>query len=251
MQQDTPCIPIELVEQIVLETWALPLSEDDRVNFMTSSLLVNRMWMTLFVRISSQEVHIPCPSYVDRFVDILRGNSSIYNGGFLAFLDQRCQSINATIANAPLVPAKGPPPMGEALDRLLYMLNSIPHVPNLRTLRIQYQNIEFDYVVEPFRFVYLPIRIVNLELTFSFDSRTPSCVVDKMRGYAQPSYWPWHMPSLCRLSMLGATSALMTDFRRCCPNAGTHLETAPIFTEMPTLTSNGESPERSGPRTTV
>ncbi|GLB41815.1 hypothetical protein LshimejAT787_1004150 [Lyophyllum shimeji] len=170
---DSVTLPIELIEHIILVLWSSPLSANDRITFMTSSLLVNKVWMSTFTRIASRDVHIPCPSYREQYMRTLAGCSSLF--------DKQSQSLPSTLLRsvtvkirmteddaAALKDDEQDPPMGKTLESVLYEL-SLCNVPNLRTLHVEYENMGFDDVFQRGRFIAFPAQINNLVISFSFD----------------------------------------------------------------------------------
>eukprot|EP00918_Siedleckia_nematoides_P052382 GHVU01114479.1.p1 GENE.GHVU01114479.1~~GHVU01114479.1.p1 ORF type:complete len:296 (-),score=2.28 GHVU01114479.1:42-866(-) len=75
----TPRVPVEIIQLIIQEAWALPLSTSERAQFMKSSLLVNSGWMKMFVRESLTDVHLPSLTYASRYRDIADGKSLAYS----------------------------------------------------------------------------------------------------------------------------------------------------------------------------
>ncbi|THU95123.1 hypothetical protein K435DRAFT_859838 [Dendrothele bispora CBS 962.96] len=76
---DSPRLPIELVEEIVLLFWSddsLQVSPQDRATFIVSSLFVNRCWSSLFLSIASRDVYIPTPAFAFHLCDALQFHRS-------------------------------------------------------------------------------------------------------------------------------------------------------------------------------
>ncbi|KNZ74632.1 hypothetical protein J132_06586 [Termitomyces sp. J132] len=141
---DSPLLPPELLEKIILEAWILSLSNSDRIDLMTSFLLVNSTWKTLFTRISFKDVHIPSPSYLFKYMAALAGYPPHVLDGQPP-PNKTCESIAIRIP--PAIANKRNDydgyqenPMGETLSNLLYYLDGIIDAPNLRTIRIEYEN---------------------------------------------------------------------------------------------------------------
>ncbi|KAE9402257.1 hypothetical protein BT96DRAFT_1017667 [Gymnopus androsaceus JB14] len=53
-----PRFPIEIIQLIIHETWALPLTTSERIQFTKSSFLVSLSWMSIFARESCIHVHL-------------------------------------------------------------------------------------------------------------------------------------------------------------------------------------------------
>ncbi|THU80633.1 hypothetical protein K435DRAFT_972687 [Dendrothele bispora CBS 962.96] len=72
---DSPHLPIELVEEIVVLFWSddsLQVSPQDRATFIASSLSVNRCWSAIFLSIASRDVYIPSPAFAFHLCDAVQ-----------------------------------------------------------------------------------------------------------------------------------------------------------------------------------
>ncbi|THU80630.1 hypothetical protein K435DRAFT_874181 [Dendrothele bispora CBS 962.96] len=75
---DSPRLPIELVQEIVVLFWSddsLQVSPQDRATFIVSSLFVNRCWSAIFLSIASRDVYIPTPAFAFHLCDALQFHS--------------------------------------------------------------------------------------------------------------------------------------------------------------------------------
>ncbi|KAJ6581426.1 hypothetical protein B0H19DRAFT_506118 [Mycena capillaripes] len=117
-------LPVELVEQILFLCWVMPLSIDERITLMTSAALINSTWRAIFLRVSSRDVHIPCPSFADHFLRILRPDS---------LPNRLCRSLTIQIINKTCMaePVATESPMEKALSRLLYRFHDASTPPFL------------------------------------------------------------------------------------------------------------------------
>jgi hypothetical protein len=217
-----PWLPIELIENIISEVWSSPLSSDERITLMTSSALVNKTWSNMFFRVSFKDVYIPCPSYFDQYLRILREDSPIFDEHTKSLPDILCRSINLMVEHTPIYPALvstcDEPPMGKVLSDLAYTLTSIPYLPNLRTISVEYLNTGFDDLFDNFRFISFPEQVTDLELTFTFTPLTPRWLVDALRtNPVRQECIQWALPSIRRLSIKGGSEALIADMVSVCP----------------------------------
>ncbi|KAG6910024.1 hypothetical protein DXG01_013748 [Tephrocybe rancida] len=222
-------LPTELLEKIILDAWSSPLSNEDRITLMTSSALVSTTWKSIFCRISHKDVHIPSPAYLFRFTAALAGHSPL-------FLDDPslprslCQSITIKIpATAKKSSTKDneEPPMGKTLTELLYFLDGILEAPNLRTLRIEYENMGFDDIFVCWRFAHFPEQVTDLGILFFFD-RDTSTLGDVLRATHRRQN-PWTLTEteseayslrfVQRLFISGASGSFAADMIACCPSA--------------------------------
>ncbi|KAF5383739.1 hypothetical protein D9615_003528 [Tricholomella constricta] len=218
--------PTELLEKIIFETWSSHLSTNDRITFMTSSLLVNHIWKALFIRIAFTDVHIPCPSYLEHYLRALAGYSSLLDEEDTSSPDTLCRSITFQIQKADATGAGGEgeeldtePPMGKTLTDLLYRFKAIPYASNLRTLCVQYENMEFDDVFEYYRFIHFPAHVTNLEISFSFDQKN-AALGDVLRATHERQSFLTNLslPGVKTLVLSGASDAFVADMISCCPN---------------------------------
>lgn len=209
-------LPVELIERILFLCWAMPLSIDDRIRLMTSASLVNSSWGWIFLRVSSRDVYVPCPSFAHHFLRILRPQS---------LPNVLCRSLTVQIINPnstpPSVAAESP--MEKALATLLYRFHDIsaPAVPNLRRIHIEYRDTGFDCVFDNWTLVAFPPQITELELSYSFSLAMPPWLRSTLRSKhkRQTDRPPWITPSVRTLTILGGSESLVLDMVMTCPNA--------------------------------
>lgn len=249
-------LPNELVEHIVFLLWSSPLSADNRITFMTSSLLVNKAWMSTFIRISLKDVHIPCPSYGVQYMRTLAGCSPIFDEQNKSLPGALVRSITVNIrmaesdARAPGADEEHEDlPMGKALENLLYELSSC-HVPNLQTLFVEYENMGFDDIFDRGRFVSFPLQISNLVISFSFDRAMDSfgdllrSIHDKQDPYLVRTVY---MPGIKQVLCSGASKAFIEDISACCPNKESisSLTSTPLESSVGAWTTDRRTSSRS------
>lgn len=235
-----PWLPVELIEKIISEVWSSALSSDERITLMTSSPLVNKTWWDLFLHISFKDVYIPCPSYYDQYLHILREEPSVFDEHTKSLPDMLCRSINLMVEQCPAHPALilncNEPPMGKVLSDLVYFLHSIPYLPNLRTISVEYLNTGFDDLFDKLRFISFPEQVTDLELNFTFSPRTPCWLVGALRtNQVRQDCIQWALPSIRRLSIKGGSEALIADMVSVCPEMETLEFDFPV--EPETMTS--------------
>ncbi|KAJ7281615.1 hypothetical protein C8J57DRAFT_79322 [Mycena rebaudengoi] len=220
-------LPIEIIAHILSACWALPLSPQDRITLMTSAGSVNHTWRTLFFRLSSQDVHIPCPSFADHFVRTIRGRkSSLDAHDAQATTNRLCRSLTIRITNPESnkdVLGERELPMENALSLLLYRLCdlSAPCVPNLRRISIEYHNTGFDGIFDKWTLIAFPSQVTSLELSYSFSPETPPWLIASLRAKYERQVCrpPWTTPSVRSLSVFGAGSdCLVLDILTTCQN---------------------------------
>ena len=218
-----PWLPTELIENIISEVWSSSLSTNDRITLMTSSLLVNKTWMVAFTRISSKDVHIPCPSYIDQYLRILREESPIYDEHSRSLPDRLCRSLTFRVGYTPpghdAAPSGNEPQMAKALSDMMYTLHTISYLPNLRRVSIEYVNWGFDDVFDQYRLIAFPAQVTNLELDYTFSQKTPPWLIGALRSNQERHMClPWSLPSIRHLSIQGAGEAFLIDMVSACPN---------------------------------
>ncbi|KAK0218713.1 hypothetical protein IW262DRAFT_1050202 [Armillaria fumosa] len=124
-------LPPEIIEQIIFSLWSLKLTTVERVQLITSSVLVNHAWAELFLRVSWRDVSIPTLSFIMHFRRLLCGEAVIAR---ILHLDQGlpnvlCQSITFDMSKEGGLRD----PMTDARANLgLLFLEHREIVPNLR-----------------------------------------------------------------------------------------------------------------------
>ncbi|KAG6902584.1 hypothetical protein C0995_014591 [Termitomyces sp. Mi166 len=164
----SPRLPVELVETILLLVWFSPLTTEHRTVFMTSSMLVNKTWKFLFLRMSLKHVYIPKSTYLDVYLAILAGASPFLDKQSQILPGLLCRSINATIDYNPTGEGSKPTSLMEnVLSNMLYFLRLLDTTPHLSTLSIDYVHGSFDDVFDFLSYNPLPATLNHLELRHS------------------------------------------------------------------------------------
>src|SRR6266550_5683004 len=211
--------PIELFESIVDSLWSLRLSANERITVMTTMPLINSVWRSAYIRASSKDVYIPCASYTNHFLSILRRGSNDTQ----AYSEAKCRSITFLIDHPP-APQQGSTidhPAGNAMADFLYFTSddTFPFLPNLRKIAIHYHNMGFDDIFENSRLVDFPSQVTELEIVHTFSPEVPrfliSALQDKNENYANLS---WRMPHIKHLTLAGVGSDYVADMVVVCPN---------------------------------
>ncbi|KAJ7155474.1 hypothetical protein C8R43DRAFT_433623 [Mycena crocata] len=235
-------LPVELLEQILSFCWAMPLRVDDRITLMTSSVSVSSVWRGVFLRVSSQDVHIPCPSFADHFLRILRQESFFLDTETRDLPNRLCRSLTIQIMyeknDGDATGQELELPMEKAFSRLLYRFQdlSTPVIPNLGRITILYQDIGFDRIFENWTLIAFPPQATELELNYSFSSemrRLLLCSKHKRQAYRPP----WTTPSIRTLTVFGASRWLVWDMVSTCPNIEN------LITDLPSIILSRASQE--------
>lgn len=218
-------IPLEILDRIISQIWLSPLSTEDRIALMTSSVMVSHAWSNVFDHISSKDVYIPRPSYLPQFFRLTRRDTQTRERSPRELL---CRSIHLSVENSsvhPPCPADHRQCTGAtvALALLVSTLSSYHGgFPNLRILSFAFLNMNFYDVLTYYRFFRFPGQVTDLELSFSFDPATPPWLLKGLRSAQarRGCLYPF-IPSVRRLAVVGASDAFITDMTRTCNNLDT------------------------------
>ncbi|KAK7466367.1 hypothetical protein VKT23_005094 [Stygiomarasmius scandens] len=229
MPSNFPHLPLELVEAIINTLW---FSDDlllkDRIIFMKSSLLVNSTWLLLFVRVSARDVHIPSPSYAMKFLNILRGESSLYNACGVGLHNYLTRSITFQYVGDPetIMLRRESHPMALAILSVFHALFiptcSTERLPNLRRISIELDNCTLDDFFSRMKFSMFPTQVTHFDLRFSYSPLVSSADLFEIQGSEQPfGLIPGSVPNLRHLSLYGATKVVLDELLLACPNLET------------------------------
>ncbi|KAF8343552.1 hypothetical protein F5887DRAFT_972075 [Amanita rubescens] len=220
--------PAELVNLIVRFLWSYRLSINERVAFMTSIPFFNSAWRNAYIRASTEDVYIPCASYVDHFLSILRRESRFYDKETQARFEARCRTITFVIAH-PHVPQEGSTtehPAGIAMADVLRFITDkkISYVPNLRKIAIHYHNMPgFDDIFEHSRLADFPSQVTELEIVHTFSPAMPDFLVSRLRRVlpildGDLLSLSWSMPNIRHLTLAGVGGCYVADMVNVCRN---------------------------------
>jgi hypothetical protein len=214
-----PWFPVELIEVIIAQTWALPLTSKERLKFMTNSLLVNKMWMASFIRISFTDVYIPTPKYIAPYFRYIDGTHSMFDfAPELKSLPNRlCTSLTYMFPNDSLIPVKSDVMVKKGLFFIMQRLQGSPeHIPNLRHFALFFENHIFEELMDLPCFYYFPRRVPELEVEYSFNSRTPAFLVESLHNSDERSTRRdpagWSLKAVRKLTILGASNGHAMDW---------------------------------------
>ncbi|KAF8345853.1 hypothetical protein F5887DRAFT_963817 [Amanita rubescens] len=174
----TTAVPFsaELVDLIVRFLWSCRLSINERVAFMTSMPFFDSAW---------RNTYIPCASYADHFLHILRQESRFYDKETQARFEVRCCSITFVIAHphAPQQESTTEHPAGIVMADVLRLIRDkkVSFVPNLRKIAIHYHNMGFDDIFEHSRLADFPSQVTELEIVHTFSPAMPDFLVSRLQ----------------------------------------------------------------------
>jgi len=234
--------PVEIIENVISDAWVLPLSANERITLITSSLLVNKTWMTLFTRVSSKDVYIPCASYAQQFLRMLREESPIYEKHLRAIPDQFCRSLTFQVSNhnTSIRLFSNKYPMGDAITNTLYAIQTLSYLPNLRRVSIQYNNWGFDDLLYHYRLIVFPPQVTEFELKYTYSHSIPPALIKTLRSdYLPRECLRWSMPSVRHLAILGAGESFVMHIMSTFPNVETLVTDSPLHCDfmLPTIES--------------
>ena len=225
-----PTFPAELIESIVSFLWSFQLSADERISLMTSIPLFNSVWRNAYIRASSESVYVPCASYADHFLSILRRESIFYDEETQSYFENRCRKITFLIDHPP-APQRGDTinhRAGKAMADFLYFISDgiFPYLPNLRKIAIHYHNMGYDDIYEHARLVDFPSQVTELEIFHTFSLEVPSFLLSALQDNDDGHlFLSWRMPHVRHLTLGGVGNDYVANMLTVCPNI-TSLELA-------------------------
>src|SRR6266550_9243269 len=183
--------PTELLYCIIDRVWELPLTPDERIDFMIVSTLVSKGWSAILDDISLYHLHIPCESFYHRVFAC--DNTRDF---------RQCKRLTFTVYDPPN-PAY---PTIHQFRTLSYMRHiHIAKLTSLNTVHINYYNSTFpDPYVQGF-FSAIPDGLPKLAIsyTFSLDIR-PSTIEYHRRHFERKSKIRYAEPRIGTLEVNGA-----------------------------------------------
>ncbi|PFH51955.1 hypothetical protein AMATHDRAFT_129922, partial [Amanita thiersii Skay4041] len=213
--------PAELVEAVIDAAWSGPLAITERIKLMTTLPLINSTWRGTFLRMSSRDVHIPCAPYAEHYLSILRRSSPSYDVETQAYIESLCRTITFEIeypshAGSQMVVSH---PTAKAMGNFFYFVSDeeMGFLPHLRTVRIQYHNMDTDDLFDNLPLAEFPSQVGSLDISFTFDDTLPSRLIKRFpsRCTLLPSP-PWSMPYIKHLSLSGCVKDVITNMVMVC-----------------------------------
>lgn len=209
-------LPFELIHEILQHAWSSPLSIPERRALICSVLLVNSSWAAILLGVLANDIHILDRPFMEYYFQLLRGDSILFRSGLTSvqFLSDAGRKVTVHVANPhlPSEPSLTEPETEEKLlSDFLYKLKIRDVLPNLRTLRILFQNVSCEDVFQYHRFIDFPPQVVNLELEYTFTAPIPRWMIPmphflQSSGTNNPT---WTLPSIRHLRVVGGFDDLM------------------------------------------
>ncbi|TFK72037.1 hypothetical protein BDN72DRAFT_957630 [Pluteus cervinus] len=231
--KSSPQLPAEILGEIIFRAWRSPMNNNERIDFMTTSMMVNKTWQSSFLFVSGKDIHIPCQSYIP-YLRSRRTSSNVLCQTASIRVQADTSPAAAQDLNICLTPThprgqvnrvtkliprmpNTTPRMCKALSSFLYLCWREPEfLPNLHTLSIHYSDIPFAFDDLLDRLVTFPDRVGNLDLSFSFSN------LQKGQASTQDiiihSSWALELPFLKGLSICRGSEIVVGNMKVVCPN---------------------------------
>ncbi|KAF8475312.1 hypothetical protein DFH94DRAFT_119602 [Russula ochroleuca] len=231
-----PTLPVELIYQILEETWRLPLSTIGRRNVLVALPLVCAYFRWIASRLFLQDAHVVRPAYAVHLLSLLQrrrdrlpsrsveGPLSTDAPADVDVDDLRggnssCRSITFHIYDPTSPPdllhlhLPSPNPTTRALDTTLLALSRDALLaPSLRRIALHYTGWSFTHELLQARLAHIPPHVRNIELRFA----TPAAFAQRLRQiYLRCFALP--MPGVRSLRIYGACPEFVADMASACP----------------------------------
>jgi hypothetical protein len=180
-------LPIELLEEILTIAWLSKMSPDRRRTFAISMILVSKLWMEIFRRVSTQHVYVLSSESLENWKRVFQGPilHSCYPIRQDNYPTNLCSSV--TRQNS----ARQGYRQWTPYRQLLSIFHALPYLPNLRALSSEY----FTPGASCLEDVSLPVVRLGLEYTFHPDTYT--WIIDALLlPHSGPKHVPWALPEL-------------------------------------------------------
>jgi hypothetical protein len=214
-----PTLPLELVFEIAQHAWNSNLHPVDRRALLYSILLVNRLWIAAFTAVVATDVHVLDRPFMNYYFKLVRGDSAILRlAAYPHPLNDICRSLTLYIANdtVPSARNRGEPEPEKLLSDLLDALKKSDALPNLKSLKIHFQDVLYEDIFRYQRFVDLPPQVERLELEYTFTS-SPRRTEPTLHFPPPGDNANWILPSVRYLRVVGGSDDLM-KLVFACPN---------------------------------
>lgn len=230
-------LPVELIYQILEETWRLSLSVIERRDVLVALPLVCTSFRWIASRLFLQDAHVVSPAYAAHLLMLLRrrrdrlpscgrgrGHSVEGPSSPLADVDDPrscccCQSITFHIYGPTSSPdllhlqLPSPNPTTKALETTLLALSRDPSLaPSLRRIALHYTGWSFTHELKHARLAHLPPQVRAIELRFATPAPFAQCLRQiYLRCFVLP------MPGVRSLAIYGACPKFVADVANACP----------------------------------
>ncbi|KAI0793936.1 hypothetical protein C8Q74DRAFT_1245794 [Fomes fomentarius] len=235
-----PWFPPELISQILTELWDASQCDEERALLTRTVCLVNRTWLSLFLRISLRDVHLPSPFSADDFLRLLpenailpgQGNPFSFEASQLA--NHACRTLTFRLdghVNPGDDGSQNPPaikvysdtdPASSALSTVLYMVTTLGKLPNLRRISLEYIDWGYENIFDQLSTPTLPPQVTHLSAHFAFTTPALAPLATYLKTLFTRRDRPrvTH-PNVRRLSLAGIPMELVADMLQIFPNVET------------------------------
>ncbi|KAJ2915464.1 hypothetical protein MD484_g4950, partial [Candolleomyces efflorescens] len=205
-------LPVELVFEVARHAWDSSLRPLERKALLSSALLVNTLWTAAFVAVLATEVHILDRPFMNYYLKLLNGDSVISRfAPPPQVISGICRSLTLYISNdtLPSIRSRTEPEAEKLLSDCLRTVKKLDALPNLKALKIFFQNVSCEDIFRHHRFADFPEQVESLELEYTFTSSLPRWTIP-MPHLLPPGDNPnWILPKVRRLRVVGGFDDLM------------------------------------------
>ncbi|TEB36516.1 hypothetical protein FA13DRAFT_1810198 [Coprinellus micaceus] len=205
-------LPPELACEILQRAWATPMPVRDRRSLISCWLRVSYSWAMAFLEIMGSDVHILDRAFMEYYFQLHRGDSILFKLGKLPqIIDSICHSMTLHISNPslPSHPCTTEPEAEKLLSDILYRIKLLSALPNLKRLKVLFQNVSCEDVFQYHRLVDFPTQVEQLELEYTFTVPIPHWMIPMPHFFASGSNPSWTLPSVKHLRIKGGFEDLM------------------------------------------
>ncbi|KAF5336119.1 hypothetical protein D9611_006295 [Ephemerocybe angulata] len=206
-------LPPELVGEVLQHAWTSPMSVAEQKALLSSALLVSPSWAVTCMGILGGDVHILDRSFMEYYFQLLRGESILFQFGKSGhILNDLCRKVTIHVSNPdlPVRPYPSEPEAEKLLSDFLYRLKIYDGaLPNLRSLKIQFQNVSCEDVFIYHRLIDFPPQVENLELQYAFNASIPRWMIPMPHFLSSGNNPTWTLPSIRHLRVTGGFDDLM------------------------------------------
>lgn len=164
------------------------------------------------IGIMGLDVHILDRRWMEYYFQLLRGDSFLSRcGPPPQTFNDICRSMTIYVTNPslPSRPCTTEPETEKLLSDVLYQLKIHDALPNLKKLKVLFQNVSCDDIYQFHRFIDFPSQVEDLELEYTFTTPVPRWMVPVPHFLASGSNPSWILPSVKHLRIVGGFEDLM------------------------------------------
>ncbi|THU86462.1 hypothetical protein K435DRAFT_970264 [Dendrothele bispora CBS 962.96] len=188
---------------------------------MRDSMLVNSTWMSLYMRASCTDVHIPNSRYAFKLISIFQGGSTIYNRLAPDLYDTLCRSITfrGDFKSGPIEISMYT--ITRFLSKTPQGINRLPYLRRF-SFELVDQTLNAVFPISNIFPIHFPSNVTTLEVLFYYLPSTLSChqsMKEALLNVMPSRLTGGSLPCIHTLRVYGAGAGAMRDLVRAC----THL----------------------------